>query len=606
MDRREHQAAAEGVEAAPAAATDAAVHETVLAHLRAGRVLDAQLCCRQALERNPENAELLHLMALVSFNAGHFDHAVEWASHAIRRDPRPAYLTLLGTALLNLGRRDDALLVFDKAVQIKPDDASLWNNLGNACIENSRPLEAIASFQRALAMDPAHWDSAYKAGVLLQQQGRFEEALACLDVCMRQKPDDATTLHMRAMALHGVRRFEEALNDNRRAHALDPQNSYVHNNLGRDLVELARPEEALPWFDSALEAQPDFVAALNNKAFTLTQLHRFDEAFIVYGRSKEIDPDNAQATWDLALLHLLLGNYAAGWAGREARFRLPSLPATYPKFQQPRWLGDGDIAGKTVLLYADEGLGDAIQFARYFPLVAAYGARVVLAVAEAVRPLLTGIPGAAECLSKSGALPAFDLHCPISSLPLAFATTLATIPPGIGYLPPPPPASVQAWEDRLGPRDRLRVGLVWSGNPRHMNDRNRSIPLRTLATILDIDATFVSLQKELRPEDKATLAGTDILDLSASLTDFVETAALVSCLDLMITVDTSVAHLAAALGRPTWVLLPFTPDYRWMLDRDDSPWYPTARLFRQTASRDYASVVKRVRGELAALVTTRN
>ncbi|WP_024513638.1 tetratricopeptide repeat protein [Bradyrhizobium sp. Tv2a-2] len=606
MDRRDRQAIAEAVEAAPAAAVGVTLYQTVLGHLRAGRHLDARLSCRQALERDPENAETLHLMALVCFNAGQFDHAIEWISQAIRKDPRPAYLTLLGTALLNLRRHDDALLVFDKAVQLRPDDASLWNNLGNACIESNRLSDAIASFQRALAIDPVHWDSAYKAGVMLQQQRRFDEALACLDICKRLKPDDAPTLHIRAMALHGLKRFDDALSDNRRAQALDAQNPHIQNNLGRDLAELGRPEEALSWFDSALKVRPDFVEALNNKAFALTQLHRFDEAVAVYGRVRHIDPENAQATWDLALLNLLLGNFAEGWAGREARFRLPSHAAPYPKFRQPLWLGEGDIAGKTILLYADEGLGDTIQFARYFQPVAARGARVVVAVADAVRPLLSGISGVAECVSKSGALPAFDLHCPISSLPLAFATTLTTIPDGFGYLPPPPADRVQAWEDRLGCRNRLRVGLVWSGNPRQANDHNRSMPLATLARILDVDATFVSLQKEPRPQDKAALAESTIIDVSADLTDFVQTAALVSCLDLVITVCTSVAHLAAALGRPTWVLLCHTPDYRWLLDRDDSPWYPSVRLFRQNEARDYASVVERARAELAALVATKN
>ena len=588
------------------AAVGVALHQSVLDHLRAGRYLEAQLCCRQALEREPDNAETLYLMALVCFNAGQFDHAVEWVSQAIRREPRPAYLTLLGTALLNLKRHDDALRVFDKAVQLKPDDAALWHNLGNACIECNRPQEAIASFKRALAIDPAHWDCAYKAGVMLQQERRFEDALACLDICAKLRPDNAATLHIRAMALHGLNRFEEALNDNSRAHALDPQDPFIQNNLGSDLAALGRCEEALSWFDSALQASPDFIGALNNKGYALTLLHRFDEAFAAYARTKQIDPDNAQATWDVALLNLLLGNFAAGWPGREARFRLPALPISYPKFPQPLWLGEGDIAGQTILLYGDEGLGDTIQFVRYVPLVAARGARVVLAVEEAARPLLAGMRGVAQCLAKSTALPPFDTYCPISSLPLAFATTLDTIPYGAGYLPPPPADRVQAWASRLGAHDRLRVGLVWSGNPRHMNDRNRSIPLERLAPILDIDAAFVSLQKDPRPGDKATLARTAILDWSSDLTNFAETAALICCLDLVITVDTSVAHLAAALGRPTWILLPFTPDYRWLLDRDDSPWYPTARLFRQSAAGDYAGVVERVRAELKALAATKN
>jgi tetratricopeptide (TPR) repeat protein len=606
MDHREQQAVAEAVGSASAAATQVALHETVLRHLREGRYLEAQLCCRQVLERDPDNAETLHLMALVCFNAGQFDHAVEWISQAIRRQPRPAYLTLLGTALLNLKRHDDALRVFEKAVQLKPDDASLWNNFGNACIECNRPREAIASFQRALAIDPAHWDSAFKAGLMLHHEGRFEEAVACLDVCAKLKPDDATTLHIRAAALHGLKRFEEALDGDRRAHALDPHDPFIQNNLGSDLVALDRYDEGLPWFESALKLRPDFPAALNNMGHALTHLHRFDEAIAAYSRAKQIDPDNPQATWDLALLNLLLGNFAAGWPGREARFRVPSLRMTQPKFAQPLWLGQGDIAGKTILLYADEGIGDAIQFARYIPLVAARGARVVLALEEGVPPLLARMAGVAQCLTKSALLPPFDLYCPMSSLPLAFATTLDTIPPGANYLPPLPADRAQAWAARLGNHGRLRVGLVWSGNPRHMNDRNRSLPLKRLAPILDIDAAFVSLQKDPRPDDKATLAASAVIDPSSDLIDFVETAALISCLDLVITVDTSVAHLAAALGRPTWILLPYTPDYRWLLDRDDSPWYPTARLFRQDKRRDYTSVVERVRAELKALAATKN
>jgi hypothetical protein len=205
-----------------------------------------------------------------------------------------------------------------------------------------------------------------------------------------------------------------------------------------------------------------------------------------------------------------------------------------------------------------------------------------------------------------GRLPPFDLHCPLSSLPLAFGTRLDTIPSALSYLPRPPAARIQAWETRLGPHLKLRVGLVWSGNPAHGNDRNRSIPLRMLTGILGIDATFVSLQKDPRPDDQATLRErSDIVDLTADLTDFVETAALVCCLDLVITVDTSVAHLSAALGCPTWILLPYTPDYRWLLDRDDSPWYPTARLFRQSVSRDYGEVLDRVRTELAALISAK-
>jgi hypothetical protein len=241
---------------------------------------------------------------------------------------------------------------------------------------------------------------------------------------------------------------------------------------------------------------------------------------------------------------------------------------------------------------------------RYVPLLAARGARVILGVQDELGPLLSGMAGVSLCLPRSaGAVPAYDFHCPITSLPFAFATRLDSIPAGKSYLPSPRADRVQAWEERLGRRDRLRVGLVWSGSPQHHNDRNRSIPLRILARMLDVDASFISLQKGVRVEDEAVLRErSDIVDLTAHLADFAETAALISCLDLLITVDTSVAHLSGALGRPTWILLPYAPDYRWLLDREDSPWYPTARLFRQDASRDYTRVVDRVRCELQSRI----
>jgi hypothetical protein len=237
-------------------------------------------------------------------------------------------------------------------------------------------------------------------------------------------------------------------------------------------------------------------------------------------------------------------------------------------------------------------------------MLAARGARVILVVEDALRPLLSGVAGVSQCFPKltGTVLPRFDFHCPMTNLPLAFETTLATIPV-VGYLPAPAADRVQRWEGRLGPREKPRVGLAWSGNPKHGGDRTRSISLRTLSRILDVDATFVSLQKDPRPQDADILRGMrNIVDHTADLTDFAETAALASCLDLVISVDTSIAHLAAALDRPTWILLPRAPDWRWLLDRDDSPWYPTVRLFRQSETGEYGGVIERVRAELAAMV----
>jgi hypothetical protein len=359
----------------------------------------------------------------------------------------------------------------------------------------------------------------------------------------------------------------------------------------------------LPWFDKALALRPDSIPALLNKASALTQIRRINEAIDVYHQVKTIDPDNADAAWNLAFLALLQGDFEAGWAGREVRWRTHIRPARYPHFAQAMWRGEDGIEGKTILIYADEGMGDSIQFARYAPLLAARGARVILAVQEPLQGLLTGLSGVSLCVSRDEALPAFDLHCPMCNLPLAFGTRLDTIPSAISYLPAPAPARVQSWEqrllNRLGPVRKLRVGLAWSGNPGHLNDHNRSLPLRALLRLCDLDAGIISLQKDPGADDKALLDRADIIDLTADLTDFAETAALVSCLDIVISVDTSVAHLAGALGRATWMLLPYSPDFRWLLDRDDSPWYPTMRLFRQGQSRDWDELVDRVRAELA-------
>jgi tetratricopeptide (TPR) repeat protein len=606
MNRRDRRAGAQKRQAnsnGPGANTPAALCEAGVGHMQAGRYLEAQLCCQQALATDGNHAESLHLMGLLSVRVEQYDHAVDWIVRAIRQQPRAEYLSSLGTTLQKLGRLDEALKALDKAVQLKPEDAELWMNLGNVLVDLERPADALLAFQHALKLNPRHWDAAYRCGFLLHKQGRSEEAVSYFDLSDKLQPNQAAILEMRAIALHCLKRFEEALADNRRAYALNPDNADTCNNIGGALQWLRRDAEALPWFDRALELRPNFIAAFINKASSLQQHHRFDEVFAIYHHMKTIAPDDAQAEWNLSLLHMLHGNFEAGWLGREARWKVHSV--VYPKVSEPLWLGEGSVEGKTILVCADEGLGDSIQFARYVPMLAARGARVILAVNNALHPLLSALPGVAQIFSKSASvLPAFDMHCPISSLPLAFGTRLDTIPSEISYLPAPAASRVQAWEDRLGPRNRLRVGLVWSGNPNHGNDHNRSIPLRTLSRILDVDATFVSLQKDARPDDKgAPGERTAIVDLTAHLTDFGETAALISCLDLVITVDTSVAHLAGALGRPTWILLPYMPDYRWLLNREDSPWYPTVRLFRQTETREYATVIDRVRGELLALIS---
>jgi tetratricopeptide (TPR) repeat protein len=605
MNRRESRNADEesARDADASASTAAALCEAGYQHMQAGRHLEGQLCCRQALKADPDYIDALHLMGLLALQARQYDHAIEWIARANQHDIGTHHLCSLGIALGQQGLHDLAFKAFDRGVQLKPDDTELWARRSDALANLSRPEEALSSYHHALKLNPRDADAALRCGMLLITLKRPEEALVYFDLCDELLPDNASVLEQRGLALHALKRYEEALAENLRSHALNPNSFDVCNNVGAALHWLRRDEEALPWFDKALALRPDSIPALINKASALTQIRRIDEAIDVYHQVQTNDPDNADAAWNLALLALLKGNFEAGWAGREVRWRAHMRPARYPHFSEPMWRGEDGIEGKTILIYADEGMGDSIQFARYAPLLAARGARVILAVQEPLQPLLTGLPGVSLCMSRSQDLPAFDLHCPMCNLPLAFGTRLNTIPSAISYLPAPALTRVQSWEqrlqDRLGRARKLRVGLVWSGNPGHLNDHNRSLPVRALLRLVDPKVSFISLQKDPGADDKALLDQAGMIDLTADLTDFAETAALVSCLDIVISVDTSVAHLAGALGRPTWILLPCSPDFRWLLDRDDSPWYPTMRLFRQSASRDWDELVDRVRAELA-------
>jgi Flp pilus assembly protein TadD len=461
----------------------------------------------------------------------------------------------------------------------------------------------VLHLQQALKLHPHYWEAAHNCGMLLLELGRHADAINCFDVAEKLNPNSAALYQMRGVCLTEVNRFEDAEADYERSIALDPSLAETHNNLGLLHWRSGRLEQAFACFDRALKLRPDFHAVLNNKAVVLLHLQLLDEAFTTLQKSLAVAPNDAGTIFNLANLQLLTGDFERGWRGREARF--PAAGLVDRGFSQPLWLGDQPIEGKTLLLHSDEGLGDAIQFARYVPMVAALGAKIILEVKPPIQRLLAEVSGVTNSIAGPAAtLPAFDLHCPLGSLPLAFRTRLDTIPSAQAYLPAPPAARVTAWDDRLGLRNRLRVGLVWSGNPDHKNDHNRSIPLRTLAPLLDCDVQFVSLQKGARDQDRAFLGEhADIVDLTEQLTDFCETAALVGCLDLVISVDTSVVHLAGALGVPVWTMLPFNPDWRWLLNRNDSPWYRSMRLFRQPERGDWASVVDSVRLELEGHVS---
>lgn len=555
-------------------ATAEELHRAAERYMQSGHPAAAEDCCRQALALDAGHADSLHFIGTIALAAQQNDAAIDWFARAIRQVPQARYLVDLGMALRRLGRLEEALKAYDKALLFAPEDAAIWTDMGHVLTEAERYEESALSFEHALKLDSRLPEAAGGRGRALFHLGRYDEALTCFDLANELRANDPEFVHGRAYCLLHLNRLDEGFVETNRALVLNPGNIEAHNNLAVILQSRGRYAEAIVHFRAALALRPD----------------------------------HAMTRWNLALLHLLLGDFEAGWAGREWRWKVPSLGLKEQRFWQPKWLGDAPLGGKTVLLHSDEGLGDALQFARYATMVAARGARVILQVQDSICPVLRGMSGVAECLPRSSALvPEFDLHCPLSSLPLAFGTRLETIPSAVPYLPAPPPARRQFWDDRLGRRDdRLRVGLVWSGNPAHKNDWNRSTTLAMLAPLLDLEVNFVSLQKEVRDQDRAMLRERgEIVDPTGDLTDFAETAALVSCLDLVISVDTSVAHLAGALACPVWILLPFNPDFRWLLGRDDSPWYPTARLFRQSETRDYGPVVERVRLELAKMIAAR-
>jgi tetratricopeptide (TPR) repeat protein len=461
-----------------------------------------------------------------------------------------------------------------------------------------RLADAERIYRRVLEADPENREALHLLGLIAHQTGNNELAVQLIGKAILRGPAPFF-LNNRAAALQQLGRYSDALADYDAALALKPDYVEALGNRGIVLQKLVRYQEALASYDQALALNPGYADASSNRGDTLQQLGRYDEALAGYGNALAIDPNHANAHFNEAQCRLLLGDFARGWKEYEWRWKAAALAAERHDFREPLWLGNENIAGKTIYLHAEQGLGDTMQFVRYAEAVARKGANVILGVQPSLKSLLTGVRGAHQVLSDGDRLPAFDFHCPLLSLPLAFDTRLETVPASIPYLHASA-AGIQKWEARLGPRQLPRVGIVWSGRPSHLHDRLRSIALAELTGLAPAGIQLVSLQNEVRLEDAKLLsANPQVVHFGAELADFSDTAPLASLMDLVISVDTSVAHLAGAMGRPVWILLPFAPDFRWMLGRDDSPWYPTARLFRQRAIGDWGSVIDRVRRELA-------
>jgi Tfp pilus assembly protein PilF len=474
----------------------------------------------------------------------------------------------LGVVACRQGRLEEGSELFRKAVQVQTDFVLAWMDLGAALRELSDTAGAVDCFDRVLAIDPLNADAHNSRGEALSAQRRHNDALKSYEAAIRLKP-------------------------------LDPR---AHNNAGGALLEMGQYQTALERLDAALALRPGYASAIANRGSALHGLGRFAESIAQFDHALAIAPGYAEARFNRGLTLLLLGQFRDGWRDYEAR-----LDARHPQekreFMQPRWHGGFDLNGKTILLHAEQGLGDTLQLCRYVPLTALRAARVVLEAPRELVSLLRTLAGAASVISSGDPLPDFDFHCPLPSLPGAFGTDLSDIPAGADYLRPDR-KRVEHWHARLGSKGaRPRIGLAWSGSRLLKNDRNRSLPLRLLLDALDgVDAEFISLQKDVREGDLDALARRNsVRPLGTELEDFADTAALTSLLDLVISVDTAVAHLAGALAVPTWIMLPWVPDWRWLLHRSDSPWYPTVRLWRQTAPGDWLSLLVDLRAELSTL-----
>ena len=592
--------------APPAAATSAAVWRTRgNAALAQGALDEAAHCYRQAAIDPDDASARVNLGYVLSELGRHGEAAAILAEAASLAASQPELAAdasyLLARAQQALGQTDAALASYQAALAARPGFDQALQELVPLQLAAGRTAQALAAARDGVqsAASPARLMLLAQA---LHASGQQRESLQVLDKVLAREPAHLGALEARGNLLLEVGRPAEALATFEQVVASHGPQPESLANLAAALLKLDRPGEALQCADGALQLQADHRAALHNKVQALTNLMRLAEARDVARRAVALHPGDADLRWNLAVAHLLLGELAPGFEAHEARWQAAgfgSSPTSGIAARQ-RWSGRESLSGSAILLYAEQGLGDSIQFLRYVPLVAAQAREVWVQVPSTLAPLLGRLAPNCRVLQSGQPLPAFDWQCPLLSLPHALGTTLADIPASIPYLHVPE-AAVQTWRRRLPADGRRLIGLAWSGNPSHSNDRNRSVALEQFRRLAADGCCYVSLQPQVRDGDRSALAAwPGLLDMGSELKDFAGTAALMEALDLVITVDTSVAHLAGALGRPVWILLPFCPDWRWMAERTDSPWYPTARLYRQPAWGEWAPVLAASRADLEA------
>lgn len=600
-----------------------------LDYYRQGNLLQAESICTKILNVHPDNADVLHLAGIIQYELKNYDSAKKYIEASLKLDPTEAFAYFnLANIFRDEQKPDEAIINYQKALQIDPTLGDAYYNLGIIFEGKGQMDEALTCYGKAIQIDSSDAASYNNLGVVLQKKGQIDDAITCFEKALRIKPDNAKTCNNLGIALHDKKQYDEAINIYRRAVLLDSNLADAYNNLGKSLKEKGLLDEALSNYQKAiqlnpkyieaynnlgmvykdkgladeaicnyrkaLQLRPDYSDAYNNLGIALQYKRQVEEAITCYRKALQINPNDAVTHWNLSLALLLSGNFKDGW--REYEWRLKVKDFNFPKINRPLWNGS-DISGRSILLHAEQGFGDTIQFIRYAPLVAQLGARVIVRCQKEVRTLIQDMQGIEQVVDYDKQPPDCDIYCPLLSLPFIFGTTPAGIPSDIPYVKING-ILVQEWKNRIQKDySKLKAGIVWSGR------EQRSLSLELFVPLLQTGGiTFYSLQKgEAAKQAKNHYGDMKLVDYTEGITDFSDTAALIGNLDLIITVDTAVAHLAGALGKPVWTLLPFAPDWRWMLDREDSPWYPTMRLFRQPLSGDWESVINRVRQELCSI-----
>jgi tetratricopeptide (TPR) repeat protein len=514
----------------------------------------------------------------------------------------PESLTEQGVALAKQGQVQQAIGHFRRALELRPGYARAHHNLGIALAEQNRHEEAIQSLCEALRLQPDYVDALYNLGCIYNQLRRRADAIAAYRRALQLKPDHAEVLNNLGLALVYQGQPDEAHILLRQAVRLRPKFLEALNNLGLALTDLGAYREAADSFEQALQLNPRYAEGHTNFGNNFREESRLGEALACYDLALALQPRSVTAHWNRSLVLLQQGDYERGWAEYEWRLQKPD--SGLRPLPSPRWDGS-PLAGRTLLVQAEQGLGDTIQFIRYAALLQRQGARVIASCPAPLLRLFARCPGIDVLVDEKGTLPSHDQHVPLLSLPALVKTTLATLPAEVPYVSVEL-SLVERWRARFAEVKGLRVGVCWQGNPRHRKDRERSFALRQLEPLTRVPGVcLINLQQGPGVEQLALRRRFAVVELgmaeSGLIWDFTDTAAVMQNLDLVISADTAVAHLAGALGVPVWIALPVVPDWRWLMERDESPWYPSARLFRQQRPGDWEAVFAAMARELVSL-----